>query len=208
MADQPAPQNPAGGSDGISFFCPSGHRILVPRTLAGKRGACSKCGVDVTIPLTSQPAAPPPVGQPPITHSIAPAGRPDAEPVGPQPESVGPQPQRDQTLEVSPAASAAEEYQPPTFPLPSCESGQENPTAMLVARLWVEREHGGIVELHLTGGSVILPEWFETNWSRGTHGVFASQAVDGSVTLTAVAWDTIAKIVVRQVQGLPDGMFE
>jgi hypothetical protein len=79
---------------------------------------------------------------------------------------------------------------------------------MLVARLWVEREHGGIVELHLTGGSVILPEWFETNWSRGTHGVFASQAVDGSVTLTAVAWDTIQKIVVRQVQGLPDGMFE
>jgi hypothetical protein len=27
------------------------------------------------------------------------------------------------------------------------------------------------------------------------------------VTLTAVAWDAIEKIVVRQVQGLPDGMF-
>ena len=84
----------------------------------------------------------------------------------------------------------------------------DNPTARLVARLWVEREHGGVVELHLTGGSVILPEWYESRWSRGTHGLFASQAADGSITLTAVAWEAIQKVVVRQVQGLPDGMFE
>ena len=196
MVDQPTPRSAASGSDGISFYCPSGHRILVPRTLAGKRGACSKCGVDVTIPLTSQPATPSSDGQPLTTTSLVPAGRPEAEPAGPQPEL-------DRPLEAPPAAYAAQDYALPPF-----EPGQENPTAMLVARLWVEREHGGIVELHLTGGSVILPEWFETNWSRGSHGVFASQAVDGSVTLTAVAWDTIQKIVVRQVQGLPDGMFE
>ncbi len=84
----------------------------------------------------------------------------------------------------------------------------DNPTARLVARLWVEREHGGVVELHLTGGSVILPEWYESRWSRGTHGLFASQAPDGSITLTAVAWEAIQKVVVRQVKGLPDGMFE
>lgn len=82
-----------------------------------------------------------------------------------------------------------------------------HPTSQLVARLWAEREHGGIVELHLTGGSVILPEWYEPVWSRGTHGLFASQAADGTVTLTAVAWESIQKVVVRQVQGLPDGMF-
>ena len=82
------------------------------------------------------------------------------------------------------------------------------PTALLVARLWAERDHGGIVELHLVGGSVILPEWYEPAWSQGSHGLFASQAADGSVTLTAVAWDSIQKVVVRQVEGLPDGMFE
>jgi hypothetical protein len=80
--------------------------------------------------------------------------------------------------------------------------------ARLVARLWEEREHGGIVELHLTGGSVILPEWYESKWSRGTHGLFASQTADGTITLTAVAWEAIQKVVVRQVSGLPDGMFE
>ncbi len=80
-----------------------------------------------------------------------------------------------------------------------------HPAARLVARLWQERAHGGIIELHLAGGSVILPEWYEVNWSRGTHGLFASQAADGTVTMTAVAWDTLEKIVVRQVRDLPQG---
>jgi hypothetical protein len=84
----------------------------------------------------------------------------------------------------------------------------DNPTAQLVARLWAEREHGGKFEIHVTGGGVILPQWYEPRWSRGTHGLFANQAADGTVTLTAVAWESVQKIVVRQVEGLPDGMFE
>lgn len=82
------------------------------------------------------------------------------------------------------------------------------PTAALVARLFEEMEHGGIIEVHINGGSVILPEFYEPRWSRGSHGLFASRAADGTVTLTAVAWESIQKIVVRQVEGLPDGLFE
>ena len=54
---------------------------------------------------------------------------------------------------------------------------------------------------------MILPEWYDANWSRGTHGLFASQAADGSVTLTAVAWETVQKIVVRQLTEVPNDMF-
>lgn len=82
------------------------------------------------------------------------------------------------------------------------------PTAALVARLFQQVEHGGVVEVHLAGGSVILPEFYDARWSAGAHGLFASRAADGTVTLTAVAWDSIQKIVVRQVEGLPDGMFD
>ena len=39
-------------------------------------------------------------------------------------------------------------------------------------------------------------------------GAGATPPADGTVTLTAVAWDSIQKIIVRQVEGLPDGMFE
>jgi len=86
--------------------------------------------------------------------------------------------------------------------------GGDNPTARLVARLWVEHELGGTLELHLQDGSVILPQSYEPRWSRGTHGLFAAAAPDGSITLTAVAWESVQKIVVRNVKGLPDGMFE
>jgi hypothetical protein len=99
-------------------------------------------------------------------------------------------------------------YAPEQFAGPDETTIVENPTSQLVARLWLERGHGGVVELHLTGGGVILPEWYEARWSRGTHGLFASQAADGTVTLTAVSWESIQKVVVRQVEGLPDGMFE
>ncbi len=109
-------------------------------------------------------------------------------------------------LDVAGLAPSDEPAESPMQPDDGAE--HPNPVARLVARLWMERDHGGIIELHLVGGSVILPEWYEANWSRGSHGLFASQAADNSVTLTAVAWEAIQKIVVRQVQGLPDGMFE
>jgi hypothetical protein len=86
--------------------------------------------------------------------------------------------------------------------------GFDNPTARLVARLWVEHQLGGTLELHLQDGSVILPQSYEPRWSRGTHGLFAAAAPDNSITLTAVAWESVQKIIVRNVKGLPDGMFE
>lgn len=115
-----------------------------------------------------------------LSHSFHETAPPVVEPAGPEPPDIG-----------QPDASSS-----------------PNPTAALVARLFQEMEHGGIVEVHVTGGSVILPEFYEPRWSVGSHGLFASRAADGTVTLTAVAWDSIQKIVVRQVEGLPDGMFE
>jgi hypothetical protein len=86
--------------------------------------------------------------------------------------------------------------------------GLDNPTARLVARLWVEHKLGGTLELHLQDGSVIFPQSYEPRWSLGTHGLFAAAAPDGSITLTAVAWESVQKVIVRNVKGLPDGMFE
>jgi len=112
------------------------------------------------------------------------------------------------------SANAFVGFSMPTLPAgesnpgPGDPEGGSNPTALLMARLFREMEHGGIVEVHITGGSVILPEFYEPRWSVGSHGLFASRAADGTVTLTAVAWDSIQKIIVRQVEGLPDGMFE
>lgn len=222
----------------IVFQCPNGHRITVPAKLAGKRGACSKCGTAVVIPPATAPAPAPGAAAP-----VAPAPPSDALVAGdevpggdegtitlkspvpwvpptnaagmaapPLPAAAPRAATRADEPMPPPAAAPAADRSPVPFDgqpgmLPVVTSG-ENATALLLARLWAERDHGGIVELHLAGGSVILPEWYEPRWSLGTHGLFASQAADGSVTLTAVAWDSVQKVVVRQVEGLPDGMFE
>ncbi len=235
----PRPPVAAAGGGKIVFHCPNGHRIVASAALAGKRGKCSKCQVDVTIPLPGgveaaaaplEPGAPGDHATPP--SAVEPAPAPDAGDfpeitVGPPPPppvvggpgnegQVGPpEPEGEERENWSfiggdEEASAPEGFEAPAwgpgdgggFPV---ESG--NPTAVLVARLWAEREHGGIIELHLEGGSVILPEWYDAAWSRGTHGLFASQAADGSVTLTAVAWETVRKVVVRQLSEVPDDMF-
>jgi len=239
----PSADAPRASAGTITFPCPNGHRISVPAKLAGKRGACSKCGTAVVIPPASVAIATPapnPAGRPAITPGdvFAAGGDPQGGdegtitlkappawpvaltvPPGTMPAGAGPA--------APPVAPVGAGPSGPVGRVPGAGSGTEptghglnpappdgggglvaNPTALLVARLWAERDHGGIVELHLVGGSVILPEWYEPAWSQGSHGLFASQAADGSVTLTAVAWDSIQKVVVRQVEGLPDGMFE
>lgn len=224
-----------GGAATITFQCGNGHKINVPAKLAGKRGTCSKCGVAVVIPMASAPSEP----APPAAEAAAPeASLPEqvtaaAEAVEPAPGpdafaglfdgAAAPEPTAADEIVVDITGGAAEAtsggssavgdvvagYGPEEFAAPDDGTTAENPTAQLVARLWLERDHGGSVEIHLVGGATpILPDFYEPRWSRGTHGLFASQAVDGTVTLTAVAWDSVQKVIVRGVQGLPDGMFE
>jgi hypothetical protein len=94
----------------------------------------------------------------------------------------------------------------PAPPQPTVDKA--HPLADLMLRLWAEREHGGIIELHLEGGNVLLPDWFEQRLSLKSHGLFAGQAADGTVTMTVVPWDSVERVVIRGVVGLPDGMFE
>lgn len=235
-----APGSPAPRlvADKIVFFCSNGHRLVVDKSLAGKKGNCSKqgCGVPVSIPVP--PGLELPVAEPP--PSVGPEGggaeSPEATldapaelppvfdlgvnsplpPPAPANPPSAPGAAADAPLwdfvaggpESAPAAAG-------TLALPASAAGDwafdagdiDHPAARLVARLWQERSHGGVVEVHLAGGGVILPEFYDPRWSCGGHAVFAALAPDGTVTLTAVAWEQVQKVVVRQVQGKPDGMF-
>jgi hypothetical protein len=208
----------ASPANKIVFYCSNGHRVVVPATMSGQRGKCSKCGVAVRIPASSQSAAVPP------RPAEQQAGGTDLATATEQP--AGEETSRATTSDSNVSATEFVELsqqlsdpyqfsdpgeQPPQEQFEAGQGGAAlpiNPTAALVTRLFQEMEHGGIVEVHIAGGSVILPEFYEPRWSAGSHGLFASRAADGTVTLTAVAWDSIQKIIVRQVNGLPDGMFE
>lgn len=240
---------PKVASGQITFSCANGHRIVVPAKLAGKRGACSKCGIAVIIPGPGGETGG--SEQPVPRQEQAAVGAPEeivvatAEAVAEEPAATEESPPRkdefaglfdavsaDQSPGSAAGSAAGYAIEAPDNGAPA-EPGSsgignvvaneptegyandydstgiaDNPTAQLVARLWVEQAHGGKIEIHVTGGGVIMPQWYEPRWSRGTHGLFANQAADGTVTLTAVAWESIQKIIVRQVEGLPDGMFE
>ena len=242
---EPAPTSPASPVGKIVFYCSHGHRIVVAATMGGQRGKCSKCGVAVRIPTSSQTSVPPPqpaekhaagagegsVAEPPAAEASAPASTAykrfgggssqQADHDGAQTAGQS-EPREDMfssLVTTSDSQVSATEFVGFSTPALQAEAARpepeaggseqvSNPTAALMARMFQEMEHGGIVEVHITGGSVILPEFYEPRWSVGSHGLFASRAADGTVTLTAVAWDAIQKIIVRQVNGLPDGMFE
>lgn len=168
----------------------------------------------VATPVVGTPEVVPVVGPTADTTSAAPMASPGGQAAAPSPVTPA-EPEAhgwgfidDSEAESRDAVGVSEAGASGGRPDGHMGDGFDNPTARLVARLWQERDHGGIVELHLVSGSVVLPEWYEPTWSRGTHGLFASQAPDGTMTLTAVAWDAIQKVVVRQVRDLPDGMFE
>lgn len=210
-----SPSEPTLVDGQIVFFCPEGHRLVVPAGWAGKRGKCSRCGVPLQIPELAalSPPAPSSPGSGP-THAeptqSAPAGQ---QPGGGHPPPGDP-PAEDADWNFISGIGSPEADAIPGFDAGAWQAqatgpaAEANPMAVLLARLWAERDHGGIVELHLVGGAVLLPEEFSPRWSGGTHGLFASQAADGSVTLTAVAWDTVQRIVVRQLSAVPDDMFD
>ena len=258
MPFEPAPAEPAGLTEAaapaatpaaakIVFYCSNGHRIVVASKMGGQRGKCSKCGVAVRIPTSSQPlsaarrvagtqtggAAAHAAVEPPAAEEAAPAIAADERFTGGDASQQAPDQEDEQAVghaaphedmfsglatasdsQVSAtefagfSAQASQSGVARPEPAHAVPDGLVNPTAALVARLFQEIEHGGIVEVHIAGGSVILPEFYEPRWSVGSHGLFASRAADDTVTLTAVAWDSIQKIIVRQVNGLPDGMFE
>jgi len=212
-----APQGPAAPPapvrDTVVVHCPNGHRLVVPASHVGKMGKCAKCQAAFRIPAATEAKGPAAAAVPAVAQTADSASAAPAKPV-----DVGPGPSGGVPPAPAPAAALHEVAEPVATAAPAetehrpaalvDQSGPASSIAGLLTRLWEEVDRGGVIELHIEGGSVILPKWFDRHWSAGTHAVFASQAVDGTVTLTAVAWESIQRIVVRNVDDLPDGMFE
>jgi hypothetical protein len=198
-----APDSIAGGSgiaksapvaplDQIMFLCPNGHKLNAPRALQGHAGQCPHCKATFRIPV--------------IEHLGGEGEFGGSEEYAAFEQASGRGPANGQTAEGIDVLNA-DWSDVPRAEVPAARTSVHT-LARLVRRLWSEREHGGIVELHLTGGAMLVPEWFDAKLSQDTHGLFAIQAADGTVTMTIVPWDSIQRVVVRGVVGLPDGLFE
>jgi len=162
VSGKPGDTEPAQATDRIVFTCPNGHRIVADRSHAGRRGTCSKCGVSVEIPggaahqqPSSQPVVvvtPPPLVTPDeaIPAPGSEATEQSAAPPFPAPGSeAGGSTDAEQegwdfiggpASGAAPTAAEAAEGEAWSGVEPGGFVGGDgvNPTAQLLARLWLE----------------------------------------------------------------------
>lgn len=184
----------------IEFLCPNGHRLHGPASLQGRPGQCPECGSKFRIPSYEDV--------------------PDDEQVAPQEQIslTSGEGGEDSNVALPGAKSQSVELagyeEPESAAVVVDTTGGEgqpaavHPMAALFSRLWAEKSPGAAVELHLSNGETITPDRFAGKLSQGSHGLFGVQESDGTQTLTAVAWESICRVLVRGLEQLPEEMQE
>jgi hypothetical protein len=167
----------------IEFLCPNNHLLHGPTALQGQPGECPTCGSKFRIPSWNdlsdeeQPAEPP---------ASAGSGL------------------NSLSLDATEKPAGADAASASGVPLAAASQGHS--AASVFTRLWMEKRRGAQIEIRCRDGQTLTPTSFAPRMSQGYLGVFAVKQNDGNFTLTAIPWDTIAEVTVRNVKRLPEEM--
>jgi hypothetical protein len=215
-APTPAPTpatTPAPAGDLIVFLCPNGHKLNGPARLKGKAGQCPHCGAKFRIPEDDEEYLEDveEVEEEPMAESMTEeefaaeeVEEVDIEEITEFEEEYLPEDEEDGELEPF-------EEAPPTvidaFLTPVAEG--VHPYAAIVAQLWIAKEPGQAIDLHLQKGEVFSPESFAESLSQPYFGIFGRREKEGNGhALIMLPWDSITRIEVRHVKQVPIGILK
>jgi hypothetical protein len=164
------------------FLCPNGHKLNGPPSLKGRPGQCPHCNARFIIPTDEDIAAAEQADDADDDDELA------AE-TGIDNDSVA----------VSHLAKgSAVNNRPPAGP-----SG----LGYIVARLWDQRSEQTELEIFLSEGEIVAPDYFSESLSTSDYGVFAVQEGE-AFTITVIPWSTVRRVGLRRLGELPGGLFE
>lgn len=186
----------------IEFLCPNGHRLHGPASLQGRLGQCPDCGSRFRIPVYDE-------GDDNEQAELGiEMGRADGRRSSDsriKPPEIG--------IE-GPSRAKAEDEQVPDSPSDALRTdvsasdsalGAIHPLGAIFAKLWVEKARGATFELVFDDQRVLTPDVFIKTLSPPSHGVFAIKESNGTITLEAVAWEAVRRLVVRNLKRMPEG---
>ncbi len=178
----------------IVFLCPNGHRLHGPASLAGQPGQCPQCGIKFLVPSPDEEAEEELVpDEEPLSHIQIKVDSSPRGSAGLLERLTGSGSQR------TSAASAARAE--------SAEAAADSLPA-LFRLLWACKEQGGLIEVHLSEGKVVVPERFASHLSNGEHAVFGLREAGGTHSVTVVPWSAITHVALRGLAALPRAIFE
>jgi DNA-directed RNA polymerase subunit RPC12/RpoP len=155
--------------------------------------------------ITGGPAAGAPEIATPSTREVTPpAETPAAPATSPAPAATSPPP-----AATSPAPPAA--GPPPEEGTAPATVSSRPPTASdmqaLFVRLWEMRPKDAAIKLYLRDGETLVPhDFLKAISEQSRQALFTSKESDGTITLTAVAWDAVVRVSVRGLKELPKAL--
>lgn len=178
------------------FLCPNNHKLNGPLSLKGKPGQCPHCGAKFRIPDDAEDDG---TQEPPTDDRASGSGKGSRAPSAAD-EIV----EEGIIVDTEPEAEEIPAVEPiSVWQLPPPPPGQGHRLAELFAWVWAQREQNAVIELTLKDDETFVPKWFAAELSVEGYGSFATEDEFGRYSLHVLPWDSIQRLVVRQLEDLP-----